>query len=222
MSKAKNYFAWQGRLVAPELGRRVVEVGCGTGNFTQMLLDREAVLGVDSDPACVDKWRERYEGYENLEALVCGVDSLKFPDLARFRADSCVCLNVLEHVARDEDALRAMASILQADGVIVLLVPAFPALSGPIDERLGHYRRYTRRSLVRTAEAAGLRVQTVSYVNSVGFFGWWVNARIFKRQEQSEAQIAIFDRAIVPWLSRAEGLITPPFGQSLFAVFRKP
>ena len=39
MSLAKNYFAWQGRLVRRELGKRILEVGCGLGNFTGMLLE---------------------------------------------------------------------------------------------------------------------------------------------------------------------------------------
>ena len=43
MAHAKNYFAWQARLVLPELGQRGLEVGCGIGNFTQTLLDREAI-----------------------------------------------------------------------------------------------------------------------------------------------------------------------------------
>ena len=31
MAKARNYFAWQSRMVMRELGQRVVEVGCGIG-----------------------------------------------------------------------------------------------------------------------------------------------------------------------------------------------
>ncbi len=37
-----------------------------------------------------------------------------------------------------------------------------------------------------------------------------------------KAQIGIFDRWVVPWLSRLEAAVPPPFGQSLFAVLRKP
>ena len=47
MTRAKNYFAWQHRLVIRELGQRVIEIGCGIGNFTSLMLDREAVVGVD-------------------------------------------------------------------------------------------------------------------------------------------------------------------------------
>lgn len=222
MSGAANYFAWQGQMVTPKLGRRVIEAGCGTGNFTGMLLAREAVLAVDSEPACVERLRERYRAHQNVETRVCDVAAPEFLELARFRADSCVCINVLEHVANDEEALRAMGSVVQPEGVVVLLTPAFPALYGPIDQRLGHHRRYTRRSLTQTAEAAGLRVESLRYMNWVGFFGWWANAHILKRQQQSEAQIAVFDRAVVPWLSWMEARVAPPFGQSLLAVLRKP
>jgi 16S rRNA A1518/A1519 N6-dimethyltransferase RsmA/KsgA/DIM1 with predicted DNA glycosylase/AP lyase activity len=50
MRAASNYNAWQSRLVRSELGRRVVEVGCGVGNFTGTLLECEAVLAVDREP----------------------------------------------------------------------------------------------------------------------------------------------------------------------------
>jgi SAM-dependent methyltransferase len=222
MSRAENYFAWQSRLVTRELGRRVVEVGCGLGNFTRMLLDREAVIAVDREPACIQRLTERYPDRNNLYALACDAGSPAFSGLARFHPDSCVCLNVLEHIEDDRQALHGMASILAPAGVIVLLVPAFPALYGPIDRNLGHYRRYTRGSIARLAGATGLRIRKAHYMNAAGFFGWWMNSHIFKRGAQSERQIEIFDRYLVPLLSRVEGLARPPFGQSLFVVLEKP
>jgi SAM-dependent methyltransferase len=222
MAHAANYFAWQGRLVAPRLGQRVIEVGCGIGNFTRMLLDREAVVAVDVDPACVARLRERYPNRPNLQAFVSDPSSGAFADLARFRADSCVCLNVLEHIEDDGRALGAMASVLAPRGVIVLLVPAFPALCGPIDRNLNHYRRYSRDTLAALADRTGLRVEKLHYVNAIGFFAWWINAHVFRREAQSETQIRVFDRYVVPWLSRLEAMAPPPFGQSLFAVLRKP
>jgi hypothetical protein len=35
-------------------------------------------------------------------------------------------------------------------------------------------------------------------------------------------QIEYFDRYILPWTSRLETILKPPFGQSIFAVLRKP
>ena len=225
MAQAKNYFAWQCRLVTAELGRRVVEVGCGIGNFTGMLLDRD-VMSVDVEPECIAELERRYEGRANLRAMACdwgGSDWTQraFPVLTAFRADSCVCLNVLEHIEDDREALQRMASILQPGGTIVLLVPAFPLLYGPIDKLLGHYRRYTRYSLRRLAEGVGLQVKTLHYMNAIGFFGWWANAHVLKRDAQSAGQIGFFDRYVVPVSSRVEDKLKPPFGQSLLAVLRK-
>ncbi len=222
MKDAGNYFAWQSRLVRGELGRRVLEVGCGLGNFTGLLLDRDAVIAVDVEPACIQRLKQRYAERPNLHAFVCDVAAPEFRDLARLRPDSCVCLNVLEHVEDQDAALRAMASVLTPGGVIVLLVPAFQALYGPIDHNLGHHRRYSRGALRELAARAGLRIRKLHYSNSIGFFGWWTNSHILKREAQSERQIQVFDRYLVPLISGAERLVRPPFGQSLFAVLEKP
>lgn len=222
MTRATNYFAWQSHLVKRELGQRVIEVGCGIGNLTGMLLDRELVIALDREEACIQILRERFPGRDNLHVLACVVPSDAFSELARFRPDSVVCVNVLEHIEDDGAALCAMAEILAPDGVIVLLVPAFQALYGPIDRNLGHYRRYRHGSIVRLAGAAGLEVRKLHYVNAAGLFGWWVNSHLLKRETQSDGQIAVFDRWLVPALSVLEGAITPPFGQSLLAVLRRP
>jgi SAM-dependent methyltransferase len=150
-----------------------------------------------------------------------GPGSPEFQSLESFQPDSCVCLNVLEHIEDDRQAVRAMASILIPGGSLILLLPAFPALRGPIDRRLEHFRRYCRRDVLALAQDADLKIRRLHFVNFIGFFGWWMNARIFRRDEQSAWQIAIFDRLIVPALSRIESLVPPPFGQSLFAVLEK-
>ena len=222
MTRAANYFAWQHRLVTRELGRRVIEIGCGIGNFTRLILDsREAVLALDIEPGCIERLKQRFPDQANLRAIACDVTAPALSDLQSFRADSCVCLNVLEHIEDDREVLRRIARVLAPGGNIILLVPAFPSLYGPIDQRLGHYRRYTRASISRLAKATGLAVKTSYYLNAIGFFGWWINAHILKREAQSAAQIEIFDRYIVPVASRLEGWVRPPFGQSLFVVLKK-
>jgi SAM-dependent methyltransferase len=222
MTRARNYFAWQSRLVGREIGRRVVEVGCGVGNFTATLLNREAVIAVDNDLDCLARVRDRFLDRSNLHVMPGDASDDSFPELARFQPDSCVCLNVLEHIEDDEKALRNMAAILSPGGVVVLLLPAFPALYGPIGGNLGHWRRYRRSGVARLAEAAGLRVRRARYMNTIGFFGWWMNARVLRRDTQSAGQIEVFDRYLVPLMSRLENLVPTPFGQSLFVVMEKP
>lgn len=218
MAHARNYFAWQSRLVLREAGRRVVEAGCGAGNFTTFLLDRELAVAVDEEPACIERLGTRLGERANVATLVAGICSAEFRSLRRFRPDTCICLNVLEHIEDDLEALRSMASILSPRGRIVLIVPAFAGLYGPIDKRLGHCRRYTKKAMRLLAQAAGLRVRVMHYMNCAGFFGWWFNARVLQRDRQSAAQIRFFDRYVVPVVSTLEALLPPPFGQSLFVV----
>jgi SAM-dependent methyltransferase len=221
MSLAQNYFVWQARLVTRELGQRVLEVGCGVGNFARFLLDRERIVALDVEQDHIDRLKERYPGRLNLHAVCADFTKVSLSELRGFNLDSCVCLNVLEHIENDLAALRNMAALLPFQGVIVLLVPAFPALLGPIDRNIGHCRRYRRRSMRDLAQAAGLHVRKMHYFNFVGFFGWWANSHVFKRQAQSPLQIKMFDTYVVPWLSRIEALAPPPFGQSLFVVLQK-
>lgn len=222
MSLAQNYFAWQARLVTKELGQRILEVGCGIGNFTRFLLDREQIVAVDLEPDHIARLKERYRGHRNPHAVCEDFTTASLSELRSFNLDSCVCLNVLEHIENDLTALRNMASLLPFKGVIVLLVPAFPVLFGPIDKNLGHYRRYSGRSIRDLADATGLHIKKMHYFNFAGFFGWWANSRLFEREAQSPSQIKIFDTYIVPWLSRIEAFVPPPFGQSLLVVLQKP
>ncbi len=221
MSAARNYHAWIRRMVAPALGRRVLEAGAGIGNFTRFLLDREAVIAVDSEPACIEELKRRFPGARNLDAVVSDISAPEFRGLSRFHPDSCVCLNVLEHIRDDRAALENMAAVIPPRGAIALLLPAFQSLYGPIDRNLGHYRRYTRKSIARLAKECGLEVGRLRYSNAAGFAGWWINARVLKRQSQSEAQIAAFDW-IAPALEALERAIPPPFGLSTLALLRKP
>lgn len=221
MAQATRYFAWQSAMAKAALGRRVLEIGCGLGNFTEQLRDRECVVGLDVDAACIAHHQRRFAGVGHIRSFALDALDPALLELRSERLDSIACLNVLEHIEDDLGLLRRMHELLPAGGRVVLMVPAFMALYGPIDRNLGHYRRYTRLSMTATAAQAKLRIRELRFMNTVGFFGWWVNAKILHKTEQSEGQIALFDRWVVPAMSRLERLVPPPFGQSLFVVLEK-
>jgi SAM-dependent methyltransferase len=221
MEQARRYFQWQFALAGKHLGACVVEVGCGLGNFTQHLAGRRLVVAVDVEPRCVERHRKRFAAHANVITLAMDVLSPEFPKLREYRPDAVACLNVLEHLPDDGQALRQIHDVLEPGGKAVLIVPAFQALYGPIDERLGHYRRYSKQQLLAAARQAGFAPRILSYLNSAGFFGWWLNAHIWKRTEQSAFQIRIFDALAVPVLRCVESCVEPPFGQSIFAVLER-
>ncbi|HVM27833.1 MAG TPA: class I SAM-dependent methyltransferase [Mycobacteriales bacterium] len=69
------------------------------------------------------------------------------------------CLDVLEHLDDDAKAAAELRRILRPDGVLVVAVPADPALWSAHDEAVHHLRRYTRESLDAVLTGAGLNVQ---------------------------------------------------------------
>ena len=95
--------------------------------------------------------------------------------------DSIICLNVLEHVEQDKQALRTFYQLLCPGGHLCLLVPAFPALFGTLDLNGPHFRRYTWRGLktLLTGEGAEgeqkerFEIVRMKYFNLFGIPGWW-------------------------------------------------
>src|SRR5580698_4597621 len=82
MAKARNYFEWQSQMVLRELGQRVVEVGCGIGNFTERLLDREIVIALDIEAECIERLQMRYPSQPNLHVSRRDASETGFNDLA--------------------------------------------------------------------------------------------------------------------------------------------
>jgi ubiquinone/menaquinone biosynthesis C-methylase UbiE len=220
--EAQNYRAWMFRKVEPFIGQRVLEIGAGIGNFTDLLTNRELVVATDVFPECVEKLNQRLGRQLRVPPMLLDICAAEALELRRHRFDTIVCLNVLEHIENDCAALSNMQAVLSPGGRLVLVVPALQWIYGTVDESLLHYRRYTKGSLRPRMERAGFRIEALSYMNVVGVAGWFLNNRILKRRTENANQIAIFDRWIAPWAERLERIVPLPIGLSLVAIGRKP
>jgi len=221
MAVAVNYRQWIYSRISRYLGQRIVELGAGIGNFTECLLDRELVVAVDNYPPCIEYLEKRFSGRGNVIAVKMDIASREIESLSRYKPDTIVCINVLEHIEDDGVALSHMFQVLPKGGRIVLFVPAFRFLYGDIDRVVGHHRRYSKRELKERLSFAGFQIRDVSYMNSVGTIGWFLNNKILKRKEESSSQVMFYDRFVVPWLKYLEYYLPPPFGLSLVAIGEK-
>jgi SAM-dependent methyltransferase len=218
---APAYNQWIARQARPYLGQRVLDAGCGSGNITRLLLDRELVVAVDVWPDFADIVSRSFADVSNLRFHQFDLaDEAMVGSLQGYELDSAICVNVLEHVEEDRKALENLTAILPRDGRLFLLVPAFPLLYGRMDEVDHHFRRYTKASLGSTIAGLPLSFEQMYYMNLLGFFSWFVYGRILRRAFVSENLYATYDK-IVRVLERAESRVPPPFGQSLVAVLRK-
>jgi 2-polyprenyl-3-methyl-5-hydroxy-6-metoxy-1,4-benzoquinol methylase len=222
MARANNYRRWQFRLIAPHVRGHVLEIGGGIGNFTaDLAAAAESVVSLEPNAACHTQLVEKTRSLSKVTVYNTAAEELDRHVAPEYQADTVVCMNVLEHLQDDEAAVRTFSRRLKTGGALVLLIPAAPWAFGEIDRRLGHYRRYSKTSARNLLLKTSLTVLAMRYFNFIGLWGWFWNTHVTRRQTQSDAQITVFDRFIVPWQSRLEALVPPPIGQSLLVVGRK-
>jgi len=216
--EAGNYRRWLVDLALPHLGDNPLEIGSGLGHYAADW----AAAGVpcwtatEADTTRLDALRQRFAGDP-----VVSVRELAVPITETGQHSAVVAYNVLEHIPDDVGALRAFAGLLRPGGRVILVVPAFPSAMSAFDLAIGHQRRYRAASLRSATQAAGLRVEVLHHVNSIGLLGWYVLVKTLGGRPQAGAALTAYDRGIVPLLRRAEARRQPPFGQSLFLVARR-
>jgi SAM-dependent methyltransferase len=225
MSDAHNYVGWIfSELIAPHLGRSVLEIGAGIGTYSARIASYpkvEHLTCVEVDPSCAATARTALETAPTRTAVEYLVGDYFGATLPKDRYDTALLINVLEHLGDDRAAVKKARSELRMDGTLVIFVPAFEVLMSDLDRKLGHYRRYTTGSLRRLLENAGFTVTALRYYNLTGFFGWLWRFRILGRTEQSPGLVRVFDRVILPAQLRVERALALPVGQSVYAVAKK-
>jgi SAM-dependent methyltransferase len=150
------------RIRLPE-NARILEIGCGTGHNLMMLKRFGSVDGIEIDPAA------RLIASGRLGATIMDAP---LPGLAGVKTrayDLVAILDVLEHVEADREALISIGERLKPGGRILITVPAHPWMWSAHDEVNHHKRRYTRKSLAAVVDAAGLKLEMMSWFNSLLF-----------------------------------------------------
>jgi SAM-dependent methyltransferase len=220
MGEARNYYRWILAQFLPYLGEEMIEVGAGAGNFAAHVLSARPEMRLTLiEPAenLAPGLAARFAGNPNVNVLRGNLEE----HAAGLVADSAAMVNVLEHVHDDAGCLLRLREVLRPGGRVLLFVPAVPAIYGSLDAAFEHYRRYSRSGLQRILGAAGLKIEELRYVNLPGVAAWWMAGKLLQRRTLDAKSVRIYDRWVVPWLSRIERTWEPPIGQSLLAVARR-
>jgi SAM-dependent methyltransferase len=216
--EAVHYRRWLVGLALSHLGDDPLEIGSGLGDYAA---DWRAA-GVprltvsEADPTRLAALRRRFAGDPGVT-----VRELVVPVAETGSYSAVVAYNLLEHVVDDAAALAGFRELLRPGGRVILVVPAFPSAMSQFDRDVGHQRRYRARSLRAVVESAGLVVEDLRHVNSLGLLGWYVAVRLLRGRPRAGWLLSAYDRGVVPWLRWVEARWAPPFGQSLLVVARR-
>jgi len=214
----KNYWSTK---IRPHFGKSVLEVGAGLGTNTPFLLgpEQESWLCLEPDAALTAQIPATLADQPQRKIVKTRTGFLS--DLSTNETfDTILYIDVLEHIEDDLGEMRAALSHLSPKGKIVVLSPAHPGLFTEFDRALGHYRRYTRRSL-RACTPAGATLIEIYALDSFGLMATVANKLLLHQSMPSSKQIAFWDRCLVSVSRWTDPLIGFSLGKSLIGVWQK-
>ena len=217
---AQNYHRWVISIFKPYLGKKIAEVGAGSGNVSSMLLlekPQELVVVEPSD----DMYPKLKENFLQNSSVVT-VHSLFSEVYEKYKNyfDSVVYVNVLEHVEHDAQELRYIHDSLLPGGHVCIFVPALPSLYSEFDASIGHYRRYTKQGLKKILEESGFEIVKITYFDFIGIIPWFIVFKLF-RKKLSAGNTSAYDRFVVPFSKVVESILPVPVGKNIVAIARK-
>lgn len=192
-SGVKRWKAYWVSRIRSYLGDEVLEVGAGLGTNTLFLCNERYRRWVCTEPD--PRLTERI--YSTLRDCLSkkrhSVVSGTLKDLAPDdKFDTILFIDVLEHIKNDRLELLQASTHLKPQGVIVVLSPAQPWLFSELDRGVGHFRRYTKKTLSAIAPSC-LQLIRLEYLDSVGVLASLSNRFLFKSRNPAKAHVKFWD-----------------------------
>ena len=214
----KRYFRSKLR---PWLTGDVLEVGAGQGGTTQLLYDgsQSSWTCLEPDAALAEQISaiESWPSSAGAPRVVVGTVSDAASELQRF--DTIIYIDVLEHIEHDAEELEEAAKLLKPDGTLIVLSPAWPFLFSDFDRAVGHFRRYTRKSLTSVTPAS-VKLERLFFLDSLGTVLSLGNRLLLSRSQPKRSQVQFWDRFVIPISRCLDACIGYSFGRSIIAIWR--
>lgn len=225
IAQAGRFNRWMFQTVAANTRGEVLEIGSGIGNISAYFVKNNRPVSVsDMRPEYCEFLKKKFSGVNNfrdvhqIDIVDPGFDTKHENLMGKF--DSVIALNIVEHVDDDDYAIRNCLKLLKQGGQLVVLVPAFMWLYNRFDRELGHYRRYTRKSLEELFRQNGTVIQSSRYFNFAGVLGWWFSGNILKKKVIPSGQMKLYDALV--WAFKTADFFTKRFiGLSVIVTGKK-
>ena len=148
------------RLGGRMAGGTALEIGCGRGAGSELILDRfdaDRVVGIDLDERMVARARQRFAEHEAVEVRVGDATAVDLPDAS---TDAVFDFGIVHHVPDWRAAIAEVARVLRPGGRFYYSEVTKHALDRPTYRLLFDHPaddRFTAEDLVAALEERGLR-----------------------------------------------------------------
>ena len=218
LAGAVNYHRWIMSKFQPYIGDTIGEVGAGMGSVSKLLLDMPVKQLIAFEPShnMFPYLTEELRNEPRAQAINDFFDPRYTPE----GVDTMVYINVLEHIEDHRGELERAFAALRSHGHVLIFVPALTWLYSEFDKHVGHFRRYTKRSLIDVAEGVGFKIKKAQYFDVVGIAPWYLSFVLLKGHPRS-GNVALYDKLVVPPMRFLENIVTPPIGKNVLLVGEK-
>ena len=212
--KAIHWKRYWSSLVAPYIRGDVLEVGAGIGANTQTLVrfPHETYTSLEPDARLAAQIQITGPRHRKMAGTLRDVAQL---------FDTILYIDVLEHIEDDRAEMEVAAAHLKPGGHVVVLSPAHASLYTPFDKAIGHFRRYSKKSLAAAASQTELRPVKLLYLDSVGMLASGANRLLLSQAMPTERQILTWDRLMVPVSRVLDPLLGYTVGKSILGVWKR-
>ncbi|MDQ4123528.1 MAG: class I SAM-dependent methyltransferase [Acidobacteriota bacterium] len=222
MSFAVNYHKWILDEFRPFLGKNIVEVGAGTGSFSELLLNENpASLTLVEPSQMFEALQSKFGAIPKITTFQAIFESVADRIHRAGAPDSIVYVNVLEHIEDDLGELRIIHQTLNTKGKVFIFVPAMSWLYGEFDRRVGHFRRYAKDEIVQKCRESGFKILKVKYFDFFGVLPWYIKYRLLNSSELGGSAVTLYDKFAVPINKVVESVIKPPIGKNILLIAEK-
>ena len=221
---ADRFNEWMYQTIKPYCKGKILEIGSGIGNISAFFLkDGQQIMLSDIRPAYCDFLRQQFAGDAHCEGvlqldLVHPHFEIEYANYLN-GFDTVFALNVVEHIEDHALAVRNASQLLKAGGNLVILVPAGQWLYNRFDKELGHFRRYTRKTL-KALMSPHIQLLHTQYFNAAGMPGWFISGKILRKKTIPKGQMKLFNK-LVPVFRLLDRLIANGIGLSVIAAGQK-
>lgn len=223
LASANNFTLWMYEQIKPFLKGNILEIGSGRGNYSKIIINsfpQNRIILSDISENYVKDLKKQFES-SNVVAVKLNLEKKGDFEKINTNIDSAFALNVMEHIENDIDAMNNLYEKLNKGGTFTILVPAHKFLYNCIDKSVGHYRRYTRKDLLKKVSQTKFKVKKLFYFNALPILGWYWSGNILKKDILSKNNMRLFD-TLVPLLRFIEKyILRKKIGMSLVAVLVK-
>jgi SAM-dependent methyltransferase len=214
---ASNWKKYLFTEIEKHVGRKSfsIEVGCGIGaNSRYIARFSNRYVGIEPDAFLCKKAILRHPEFEFINGFFsqAKIESDVKPDLV-------LLIDVLEHIEDDYLEITKIWESLEQGATLVILVPAHQFLFSKFDASVGHYRRYSKKSLTKVMSSHSSDLRIIE-LDSVGFVLSLASKILNPNGEMTLKKVRLWN-FLVPISKKIDSLLRFKIGKSILLIANK-